>query len=159
MALSLLKEQKALRNFKNTSDFTLFTAIKVVFKASMFATVCIEIPGSKPHSPSFYFFDATHSHNQQRRQTNNGWILIFILFVTKVRTLNNFPFPWGGASGGTWIGLIIRGGHTCTFINNSTQAELIRVFTPVVLFFVFFFFFFPASKGRRRAKVVNMRTV
>lgn len=29
MALSLLKEQKALRNFKNTSDFTLFTAIKV----------------------------------------------------------------------------------------------------------------------------------
>ena len=126
----------------------------------MFGTVCIQIPGSKLQSSSFLSMQLTATTSSGARN-KMCWILIFILLVTEVRTLNNFPFPWGGAStcGGTWIGLIIRGSHTCTFINNGTQAELIRVFTPLVIFFIVFFFFFPASKGRRRAKVVNMRTV
>lgn len=70
--------------------------------------------------------------------------LILVLFVTEIRTLYNFALFSAAASGRSTalIGWFIFRSHSSALVNNSTQAELVGVFTSIFFFFFFLVFIF-----------------
>lgn len=81
----------------------------------------------------------------------NWAFLIFVLFVTKIGTLYNFSLFWLAAS--TWgrarIGWITLGSHSSALIDDSTQTELIRVFTAIFFFFFILFIIVVISRTKQ----------
>ena len=70
--------------------------------------------------------------------------LILVLFVTEIRTLYNFALFSAAASGRSTalIGWFIFRSHSSALVDNSTQAELVGVFTSIFFFFFLVFIFF-----------------